>query len=127
MSIIRKTKTIKLILNAFDQANDAVSVVELVDRFNSQMDKTTVYRILERLEDEGTLHSFIGKDGSKRYARWDREDGNSKEIQIHPHFECRSCGASSCLPIKVSIPSVSNLIIESAEQLLIGKCGQCIT
>ena len=127
MSIIRKTKTIKLILNAFDQANDAVSVVELVDRFNSQMDKTTVYRILERLEDEGTLHSFIGKDGSKRYARWDRENDNSKEIQIHPHFECRSCGAYSCLPIKVSIPSVSNLIIESAEQLLIGKCGQCIT
>ena len=82
MSIIRKTKTIKLILNAFDQANDAVSVVELVDRFNSQMDKTTVYRILERLEDEGTLHSFIGKDGSKRYARWDREDGDSKAIPL---------------------------------------------
>ena len=126
MSVIRKTKQIKLLLNAFDQANDAITVVELVDRFKGQMDKTTVYRILDRLEDEGTLHSFIGKDGSKRYARWDIKDSDSKAIQIHPHFECRFCGVSTCLPIKVSIPSVSNMIIESAEQLLVGKCSQCI-
>ena len=31
------------------------------------------------------------------------------------------------LPIKVKIPSVPNYIIENAEQLLIGKCKDCIS
>jgi Fur family ferric uptake transcriptional regulator len=127
MSVIRKTKSIKLLLDAFDQVNDAMSVVELVNRFNGKMDKTTVYRVLDRLEDQGTLHSFVGRDGSKRYAKWERAIIDSKEIKIHPHFECRYCGVSSCLPFKISIPSIPNMIIESAEQLLIGKCSNCLS
>ena len=127
MTVIRQTKSIKLILNVFDQSGDAISVVELIERFKGQMDKTTVYRILDRLEGQGTLHSFIGTDGSKRYAKWDEKTDSSKEITIHPHFECRYCGNSSCLPVRISIPSVSNFIIESAEQLLIGKCEDCFS
>ena len=127
MSVIRKTKTIKLLLNAFNKANDAISVPELIEKFDGQMDKTTVYRILERLENQGTLHSFMGKDGSKRYAIGKRKSLDSNDIKIHPHFQCKYCGNSTCLPFKVSIPSISNFIIESAEQLLIGKCERCLS
>ncbi len=126
MAVLRKTKSIKLLLDVFDQTNDAISVVELVDRFKNQMDKSTVYRTLDRLEGQGILHSFVGRDSAKRYARWDNKNIDTTDIKIHPHFECRYCGITSCLPIQVSIPSVSNFIIESAEQLLVGKCSNCI-
>ena len=33
------------------------------------MNKTTVYRILDRFEKEGILHWFIDNDGLKRYAK----------------------------------------------------------
>jgi len=126
MTIIRKTKTVKLLLEQFYQNNNAISVVELVKKFNKKMDKTTVYRILERLENSGILHSFMGSDGLKRYAKSYQKKEPQNVIKIHPHFLCKDCGNSSCLPIKVSIPTIKNYIIDSAEQLLVGKCKNCI-
>ena len=68
MSISRKTKSIELVLNSFDNTS-AVSVIELVEKFKNHMNKTTVYRILERLEKSNILHSFIDNEGLKRYAK----------------------------------------------------------
>ena len=126
MTIIRKTKTVKLLLDRFDQTDDAISIVELVSHFNGVMDKSTVYRILDRLENSEILHSFMGIDGLKRYAKWKHTNTSIDSIKIHPHFLCNKCGKSSCLPIKISIPTIPNYMIESAEQILSGKCEKCL-
>ena len=68
MAVSRKTKTVKLILELFENTNNAISVVDLVSIFKEKMNKTTVYRILNRLEESGILHSFTDRDGLKRYA-----------------------------------------------------------
>jgi len=127
MSIIRKTKTVKLILQEFNENKEAISAIKLIDKFKKNMDKTTVYRILERLEDSGTLHSFIDNDGYKRYAKNDLINNNPEIKEMHPHFLCENCGISSCLPIKIPIPNVANYIIKSAEYLLKGHCKNCPT
>tara|TARA_A100000164_G_scaffold327243_1_gene313470 strand:- start:816 stop:1205 length:390 start_codon:yes stop_codon:yes gene_type:complete len=125
MSISRKTKTVKLLLNLFDQEKNAISVVDLVSFFSNDMNKTTVYRILNRLEESGVLHSFIDKDGLKRYARGDQRITASDNPSIHPHFLCEGCGISTCLPLKISTPSIPNYIINSSEQLYLGQCKDC--
>ena len=125
MTILRKTKTVKLLLDLFNQTDNAISVVELVSTFSSEMNKTTVYRILKKLEDSGVLHSFLDKDGLKRYARGDQRSSSSKKPILHPHFLCEECGISSCLPIKISKPSIPNYIINSSEQLYLGQCEDC--
>ena len=125
MAIIRKTKTVKIILEVFYKNDEAMSVVELANQFKDKMDKATVYRILDRLEDSGILHSFMGKDGLKRYAKSNSQHLSSNNMEIHPHFICNECGNSSCLPIKIAVPPITNYLIESAEQLLIGKCKDC--
>ena len=125
MSISRKTKTVKLLLNLFDQEKNAISVVDLVSFFSNDMNKTTVYRILNRLEESGVLHSFIDKDGLKRYARGDQRITTSNNTSIHPHFLCEECGISTCLPLKISTPSIPNYIINSSEQLYLGQCKDC--
>ena len=127
MGIFRKTKTVKLILQIFSQNNGAITVVELVKLFHEKMNKTTVYRILERLEDSGILHSFMGKDGLKRYAKGNKNTHSSDNSEIHPHFLCEDCGVSSCLPITISIPAIPDYTIKSAEHLLIGQCKDCLT
>ena len=127
MTIIRKTKTVKALLQIFEESSDAISIVELADKVNGLMDKTTVYRILDRLEDSKILHSFVDNDGYKRYAKNESQLNTSSGLEMHPHFLCEDCGTSSCLPIKIPIPNVSNYIIKSAEYLLKGYCKNCPT
>ena len=122
MSIIRKTKTVNLILKEFSQNDKAISTTKLIDKYKTHMDKTTVYRILDRLEESNILHSFIDNDGLKRYAKNTENYNLSSDDQLHPHFLCE---ISSCLPIKLPIPNLSKYIIKSAEYLLKGHCKDC--
>ena len=125
MSKSRNTKTVQLLLNLFDKKDHALSVVDLVSIFSEKMNKTTVYRILHRLENSGVLHSFIDKDGLKRYAKGDQRTSQSDNQINHPHFLCEDCGISTCLPLKISTPLIPNYIIKSSEQLYLGQCKDC--
>ena len=69
MGIVRKTKSLELVLNEFQILTTAISVIELIKKLNSKLNKTTIYRILEKLEDDGILHSFLGNNGIKWYAK----------------------------------------------------------
>ena len=65
MGIIRKTKSIELLMQEFENQTTAISTIELIKRLNSKLNKTTIYRGLANLVDDGILHTFIGKDGVK--------------------------------------------------------------
>ena len=120
---MRKTRSVKLLLNEFYQTKDAISIKELIDKFRYRMNKTTVYRILDRFEKDGILHSFVDQYGLKRYAK---NKNKSKTKEIHPHFLCEDCGTTSCIPINIKVPSIPEYIIKSSEHLLIGQCKNCI-
>ena len=124
MSISRKTKSVELVLNTFKDLN-AISIVELVDKFKHEMNKTTVYRILERLEKSNILHSFLDNQGLKRYAKNKVE--KSQPSNQHPHFLCEECGASSCIAIEMNIPTLPNCKIKNSAHLLIGQCNRCLS
>ena len=89
------------------------------------MNKTTIYRILDKLEDDGILHSFIGFDGVKRLARC-KSCSKSNHSDVHPHFQCISCGKSECLDIEVNIPQMSNREVLFSQLLIKGKCDLCM-
>ena len=125
MSISRKTKTVELVLELFRDKKYAIPVVDIVSIFANKMNKTTVYRILQRLENSGILHSFLDKEGLKRYAKGDQRKSNSTNQIIHPHFLCDDCGISICLPLEISTPSIPNYTINSSDHLYSGQCQDC--
>ena len=125
MSISRKTKTVELVLELFREKRYAIPVVDIVSIFANKMNKTTVYRILQRLEDSGILHSFLDKQGLKRYAKGDQRKSNTINQIIHPHFLCDDCGISICLPLEISTPSIPNYTINSSDHLYSGQCQDC--
>ncbi len=125
MPIIRKTKSVKTLLNAFEQTDNAISVIGLVKQLHQEMNKTTVYRILERLEGDGILHSFMDKDGLKWYATCSDCSSVGHHTDTHPHFQCNECGKIECLTFDVKIPSLPNHKVQSTKFLLIGECPDC--
>jgi len=124
MGIMRQTKSVKRILNEFEKEPKALSTVDLIKRLSQDHNKTTIYRVLDRLEDDGVLHSFQGTDGVKFYAKC-HGCSKSQHSDIHPHFQCVSCGKMDCLDVRVSIPKLPNRRVLSSELLLQGHCEQC--
>ena len=105
MNISRQTQSSKLVWQVFEKNDNAYSVVELVQMHKHSMNKTTVYRILERFEKEGRLHTFLGRNGLKWYAKC-HDCTSNKHSDIHPHFQCNECGKVECLSVSVQIPNI---------------------
>ena len=124
MGIIRQTQSLKRILNEFEKEPKALSTVDLIERLRKDHNKTTIYRVLDRLEDDGVLNSFQGTDGVKFYAKC-HGCSKSRHSDIHPHFQCVSCGKMDCLDVRVSIPKVPNRKVLSSQLLLQGHCENC--
>ena len=124
MGILRKTKSVQILLSQFKNQTNAISVISLVSLLTSKMNKTTVYRVLDKLEDDGVLHSFLAKDGLKWYAKCSNCSSN-KHSDVHPHFQCTDCGKVDCLAVSFSIPKIPNRKIEVSQLLIQGKCEAC--
>jgi Fur family ferric uptake transcriptional regulator len=125
MGVVRKTKSLELLLNEFKTQSKAISTIELIKRLNSKLNKTTIYRVLENLVDDGILHTFISQDGIKWYAMC-RNCTKLKHEDLHPHFECIKCGEIDCLKTEVIIPEIQNRKILSSQILIQGMCEKCI-
>jgi Fur family ferric uptake transcriptional regulator len=124
MGIIRKTIAVTRVLQIFEEKNEAISVVNLIALLKGQMNKTTVYRILDRLEKEGVIHSFNGKEGLKWYAKCEGCHAHQHSDK-HPHFQCTECDKMECLSVDVKIPTIHNHKVVSTDILIMGQCEVC--
>jgi Fur family ferric uptake transcriptional regulator len=126
MGVIRKTKSVAALLNEFDNNSSlgAISVITLIERLGSRFNKTTIYRVLDKLEEDGVLHSFLGKNGLKWYAKCNGCSAD-KHNDVHPHFQCLECGKMDCLSFRVALPKIPNRKIEVSQLLIQGKCEEC--
>lgn len=126
MGVVRKTKSVGTIMGIFQETENALSVVELVVQLKIQMNKTTVYRVLERLENQGFVHSFTDGKGLTWYAKCQGCCYKYQHHDIHPHFQCKRCGKVECLSKEIHLPSFPNHQVDSAEILLFGECEECL-
>ena len=124
MGIIRKTKAVATVLQIFEEKSEPKSVVHLIGLVKDKMNKTTVYRILDRLEQDVIIHSFNGKDGLKWYAKCEGCSANHHSDK-HPHFQCTKCDKVECLSVEIKIPSIKNHKVDSTDILLMGQCEVC--
>ena len=125
MAIIRKTKSLSRILEIFENSSKAFSALELYKSLKSEMNKSTIYRILERLEKGGFLHSFLGKGRLKLYCK-NQSCTYPKHQAIHPHFQCRVCEKVDCVDLNIELPQVPSRKVEDTHFLIVGVCETCI-
>ena len=124
MGIQRRTKSLDAVLSAFGDSNEALSARMLLDRLGEGVNKTTVYRLLDRLEDDGIVHSFAGEDSVTYYAKC-RTCSGPAHTHNHPHFHCTSCNTVRCLEDEVSLTVSGGFQVMEAQVLLKGRCAAC--
>ena len=129
MGIQRKTESLDVLLNEFDNSLNAISAVDLVNRLNNKMNKTTIYRLLKKLEEDFILHSFFGKNGLKWYAKCNgccKSGSESVVEKFRPHFQCLNCGKIDLLSVELKILDATEKLKSTSQFLIQGKCESCV-
>lgn len=114
-----------LILEIISKANGAVSHAEIQENLEKKCNRVTVYRILDKLIAQGTIHKIIDIDGVSKFALC---SGCKKEKHNHEHihFSCTECHTVTCLDdvgIHFELPSTYK--IKTMNFTLSGVCPEC--
>ena len=126
MGMIRKTKHFQRILAEFSNSKTAISANSLVSLFAKTMNKSTVYRILNKLEDDCIIHSFVGLNGLKWYAKCS-DCSFQQHNDNHPHFQCEECNEVRCIPNVSNHPKLIGSQFHVKNILISGLCSRCFS
>ena len=96
----------------------APMLYDLIHSTHPSISRSTVYRVLGQMAEEGTVLR-LGVAGSEN-----RYDGKTEP---HSHIRCRVCGRVDDLPaVEVSpVPDNGGYCIESCSVVYSGVCPQC--
>ncbi|SFD39522.1 transcriptional regulator [Algibacter pectinivorans] len=89
-----------------------------------RLNNTTIYRVLNKLEDNDIFHLFIGANRLKCCATCNNYSIN-KYNDLHPHFQCMVCGKVDCLRFKVKLTKLTNRKIDTSKFIIKRKCETC--
>lgn len=90
----------------------------------TETNKVTIYRTLESLIKAGLVHRAFMHERAWHFELAD----HCTETQCHPHFTCRNCGATHCLPgmaLPMAQSPYKGFIISHQEVRLEGLCPAC--
>jgi Fur family ferric uptake transcriptional regulator len=122
----RQTRARREVLNALLTAGEALSHHEVERRLKRghDVDRVTLYRVLEWLTVNGLAHKFAGEDRVWRYSAAGHEHLPARG---HAHFECSSCGKVICLE-EARLPAISlpaGYRRRAVEVTVKGRCDAC--
>lgn len=104
----------------------AQEIFETLSR-TENVNRVTVYRILDLLVESNLVDRISSGDRSFRYGL-----APNNNHRPHPHFSCRHCGAMECLSptsIDLNMESLERTfpgLVEKAEIRLEGICKNCL-
>ena len=104
----------------------AVTHHEIEERLcdDRRLDRVTLYRVLEWLNEKSLVHRVVSDDRVWRF----RANDNAHEHQ-HPHFECTRCTTVICLDdlnAKYDGPLPAGYRSQEIELTVKGLCAGCV-
>ena len=93
----RNTASKEIVLNLLEKSSSALSQDILEDRVKGQMDRVTIYRVLNRFCEDGIVHKFMSDEGKFYYALC-KSCTKDHHAHNHIHFRCLNCDKVECLP-----------------------------
>ncbi len=123
---LSKTRKRIHILRVMMNSSDPLSGKEIGDRMAEPCDKSTVYRTLNTLYDNGMVQRII-IDHEVRYALKEQHQPDSSNESDHVHFKCSVCEKVFCMKDLVieDYPLPKGFTKKENQFLIIGTCSAC--
>ena len=110
-----------------DRQYSAKEISDTVCKDN-KIGKSTVYRLIEKMVNEGTLKRFRGEDAKSVLYQY---VGIHNECNSHFHLKCTNCGilihleCNSMIYIKEHIKLHHNFNVDVSKTIMYGVCSKC--
>lgn len=130
MKTTRNTTARMAILELIKGSKVALSQPAIQHQLNGMCDRVTIYRVLDRLVDDGEIHRIVNVNGVVNYALCSSCDGHEHKHHNHNyehiHFSCRVCNELTCLDSVVphfTLPT--GFVAEESFFTVSGICNNC--
>lgn len=121
----RNTLSKEAVLSVLTNTRKAMSQDAIVKQMDVDVDRATVYRILNRFCEDEIVHKIVADDGKQYFAVCVQCD--KKTIpDNHFHFRCVKCETIECLPVPVEFSLPNNYKVQQINCVLTGVCKDCI-
>lgn len=105
-------------------SDTALSHAEILAAVDGLCDRVTVYRVLDRLQEEGSIHKVVNMDGIHKFAAC--HNCSEHHHHNHIHFSCERCKTVTCLE---NVEPVFNLPekyrLHQVNFTVSGLCAKC--
>ena len=125
-----RRKILEILKESKDKTVTAAQIGEQLRQMNSEVNITTIYRYLDRLEKDGTVIRYVSGQGSQAAYQY-VEQGNG--CCDHLHLQCVKCGRIYHLDCAV-MKEISEHIekdhgfeLQCRSSVLYGICKDCKT
>ena len=122
----RKTHSKTEILEVLKSSGNALSHDMIQANLKSDIDRATIYRVLNRFCEDGKVHKIVGDDG-KQYFAICSNCGEKKQVHSHNHihFKCLQCGKVECLEKDISVALPEGYVAKVHNLVISGFCSEC--
>lgn len=103
----------------------AMSQDAIQKQLELEVDRATIYRILNRFCEDGVAHKIVADDGKQYFAVCMAREETVVIPENHFHFRCTRCETIECLPSQVEYSVPENYQVEGLNCVLVGVCNDC--
>lgn len=124
MKQTRNTIAKSKIISMLQASEVALSHAEIEAAIDIEVNRVTIYRILERLIEAGTIHKVVNTDGTMKFALC--HSCSVTHHHNHIHFSCVECKEVTCLEEVVPSFKLSKQYeVIDVNFTLSGRCPDC--
>lgn len=125
-SKLKQTKQRIRVLEFISANTSAISQPTLEKKVGNEIDRVTLYRILNTYVEKGILHRIVDINGTSNYAICSSACSVEEHHDEHVHFNCTSCNSVFCLTTKVPEITIAPGFKANAISLMAyGVCKDC--
>jgi Fur family ferric uptake transcriptional regulator len=120
----RNTPAKATILTLLKDANAALSQEMIESEIKGEMDRVTIYRVLNSFCEDGITHKILADDGKYYFALCHSCDEHQHDHD-HFHFRCVNCQKVECLEEQVTVSLPEGYVQKSITSWVTGQCKNC--
>lgn len=122
----RNTAAQTAVLALLRGAGGALSHDDIQQRIGVEVNRATIYRILNRFTEDGRCHRIVADDGRQYFALCAADcDSDQPHSHNHLHFRCLSCERVECLPEPLHYRLPAGYRAAEVQATVAGYCALC--